>query len=63
MILKNKYRKNSIENNKIQYFIEWSKKHKVSYIKLKVSSKNNKAIKFYENERFYNQKLILKKKL
>lgn len=63
MYIKPEYRKNGIARQIIQYFIEWSKKNKASYIELKVYNNNNKAIELYEKEGFSIDKKILKKKL
>ena len=61
--IKPEYRKKGIARQIIQYFTEWSKNNKVSYIKLKVCNNNNKAVKLYEKEGFSIDKKILKKKL
>ena len=61
--IKPEYRKKGIARQIIQYFTEWSKNNKVSYIELKVFNNNNKAIKLYEKEGFLADKKILKKKL
>lgn len=61
--IKPEYRKKGIARQIIQYFAEWSKNNKVSYIELKVCNNNNKAIGLYEKEGFSTDKKILKKKL
>lgn len=61
--IKPEYRKKGIARQIIQYFTEWAKNNKVSYIELKVCNNNNKAIELYEKEGFVTDKKILKKKL
>lgn len=61
--IKPEHRKKGIARQIIQYFTEWSKNNKVSYIELKVCNNNNKAIELYEKEGFSIDKKILKKKL
>lgn len=61
--IKPEHRKKGIARQIIQYFTEWSKNNKVSYIELKVCNNNNKAMKLYEKEGFTTDKKILKKKL
>lgn len=61
--IKPEHRMKGIARQIIQYFTEWSKNNKVSYIELKVCKNNNKAIELYEKEGFITEKKILKKKL
>lgn len=61
--IKPEYRKRGIARQIIQYFTEWSKRNKVSYIELKVCNNNKKAIELYEKEGFLTDKKILKKKI
>lgn len=61
--IKPEYRKRGIARQIIQYFTEWSKRNKVSYIELKVCNNNKKALELYEKEGFLTDKKILKKKI
>ena len=61
--IKPEHRKKGIARQIIQYFSEWSRNNKVSYIELKVCENNNKAIELYEKEGFATSKKILKKNL
>ncbi len=63
LYIKPEYRNKGIARQIIQYFTEWSKNNKVSYIELKVFNNNNKAIKLYEKEGFLADKKILRKKI
>ena len=63
IFIKPEYRKRGIARKIIQYFTEWSKKKQVSFIELKVCNNNKDAIKLYEKEGFYTEKIILKKKI
>ena len=44
-------------------FINWAEEKGVAYIELSVCKNNTNAISLYENEGFYIDKILLRKKL
>ena len=63
LFVKEQYRGNGIAKSLMKEFINWSKEKGTTYVELSVCKDNTNAISLYEDEGFYIDKILLKKKL
>ncbi|MCR5145832.1 MAG: GNAT family N-acetyltransferase, partial [Clostridia bacterium] len=63
LFVKEQYRGNGIAKSLMKEFINWSKEKGATYVELSVCKDNTNAISLYEDEGFYIDKILLKKKL
>lgn len=63
LFVKEQYRGNGIARSLTKEFINWAEEKGVASIELSVCKDNTNAISLYENEGFYIDKILLRKKL